>query len=192
MKERHFWRVIRQAGTSRAALLALLADRPAPEVIGFHRKLVQVHQRAYRWDVLLAFTIVLGELNPRLVADAIGWLVLRGKRTFRDVLIDPDLLARLAIDRGAVGSVRWLLRVARDRLVPPHDALDDMRLITEAVNEVLGDVDFGRPSPGERPTLDAESLRLRFPLLAHRFPLDGIAAPGWLEPERRRDVVSDA
>ncbi|HJQ46286.1 MAG TPA: DUF4240 domain-containing protein [Amycolatopsis sp.] len=192
MKERRFWRVTAKAGADRTALLGLLADLPAPEVIRFHRTLVAIHYRAYRWDVLVAFAIVLGEMNARVLTDAISWLILRGRRTFRGALVDPDLLATLTADHHAVAEARWLLRAAQDRLEPAHDPDDDTRLIDEALREVLGDVDFRRPPPGERPTLDAESLRSRYPRLARRFPVPDLAAPAWLEPERRRDVVSDA
>ncbi|NKQ58778.1 DUF4240 domain-containing protein [Amycolatopsis sp. K13G38] len=200
MNERRFWRLVRRAHTAErdetapiiALLLGLLHQEAAPDVIRFHRRLAEVHRRAYRWDLWTAFRIVLGEVDAALFSDAVSWLILRGKRTFRRTLVDPDFLASLPVERVDLAAAGRLLGLAHERLTPSHDPDADLLLIQQAISEALRVPRSSPVPPGELPSMDGESLRARYPRLCGRYPLDGIAAPVQVAPGRRRDVVSDA
>ncbi|HVV12420.1 DUF4240 domain-containing protein [Amycolatopsis sp.] len=194
MKERHLWRLIATAHTraiveTLAGVRGLLGRKAAPEVIRFHRALVQAHRRAYRWDLWAAFETALGGCDTEQFLDAISWLILRGERTFRRVLADPDELARLPFQLAELSVAAGLLRAAPERLLPPHGPEEDMRVFEEAISQVfeeaisqvLGVVDPPGPPPGEPLQRDRESLRLRYPRLVARH---GLAAPE-PSPERR-------
>ncbi|KAA9157204.1 DUF4240 domain-containing protein [Amycolatopsis acidicola] len=186
MGERFLWRLIatarEQSGPDTlAGVRRLLEEEAAPEVIRFHRELVGVHRRARGWDLLAAFGTLPGAGGIAGFADAISWLVLRGRRDFRRVLADPDELASWAVEPGEIAAAAGLLRAAPERLLPPHDPEEDRRVFEEAIRQALGVAEPAGPPPGEPLQTDRESLRRRYPRLVARY---GLAAPDLMPGQR--------
>ncbi|GAB3475039.1 DUF4240 domain-containing protein [Amycolatopsis cihanbeyliensis] len=190
MREHHVWRLIRQARrdtrdhlagtrdrhsclptvsgwTALSFLGKSLQDRPLADVVAFQHLLIRIHRRAYRWDLWLAFGIALGGADEDRFDDCICWLVLRGRRAFARVLIDPDTLAGMDLGPMEVSGSGGLATLTHEVLVPGGgEALS--RWQDEWLHDVVGSIPPAGPPLGDPPPQDLAAARRRFPKLAAR------------------------
>lgn len=144
----------------------LLIDRllqlDPDSVVDFARHFEARYNRAYRWDLWGAATVLLDDASEDVFEDFRCWLIGQGREVFEGALHEPDDLARLL-----------------DAFDPRTDGdAEDLGYAADEAYEQLTGVetpDLGLPEPPSEPAgpalpLDDEkALADRFPLLWARF-----------------------
>jgi hypothetical protein len=160
MTEKDFWRLIRRARRverrhamardelrrrrrltdSREILIQLgrlLEELPVSRIVGFHRRLAQVHRRACRRDLWAAAELALGSASRDDLDSLICWLILRGRRTFTRVVRGPDSLGQVSLWPDDVADAYGICFLAKEILAPAPT--DDPR-IRQAAEEALDEI----------------------------------------------------
>lgn len=186
-------RIRRQFSAARVRLLhleRLLARRPEPEIARFHRDLTRLHRAAWRRDLWTAFDLMSGGLSAIEFAEAISWLVLRGRAAYTAVLDDPDRLVELAIEPRELRDACGIDSVAAAVCRP--DPAEDLDLDEEYLRTVAGpDAEFEPivyfdPPSGDPLPADLDALRPRFPRITRQyFPSVAAVLPPGLPSLRR-------
>jgi hypothetical protein len=192
MNEREFWRLIgrahrdrRRHATARDELRRrcrlsdsretlthlgrLLEELPMTELIRFHQHLERLHRQAYRWPVWTAFGLALAGADRATVKDGVCWLILNGRKTFRQVLAEPDTLGSRPVEAAEIADAGELAAITARILMPDF-----------AGPTGLFELDcYEKPPSDDGLPEDFETLRRRFPRLAARhLPGDADAAEG--------------
>ncbi|UQS24251.1 DUF4240 domain-containing protein [Amycolatopsis thermalba] len=168
MREHQFWRLV--TGRPVAEIGELLRGRSALDIIRFHHHFRRLHLRACRWDVWTAFGLVLGGAGAGQLRDGVCWLILRGRRTYHRALVNPDVLAEFRIDPLEITRSGDLAGLALRLLTPPGRG-EVATACGEALAAVLGEAGPHGLPPGERPSLDADTLARCYPRLTARYGL---------------------
>ncbi|GHE86477.1 hypothetical protein GCM10017786_17420 [Amycolatopsis deserti] len=168
MREHQFWRLV--TGRTVAEIGELLRGRPALEVIRFHHHFRRLHLRACRWDVWTAFGLICGGAGAAQLRDGVCWLILRGRRIYHRVVVNPDVLAEFRIDPLEITPSGDLAGLARRLLTPPGSG-EVAAACGEAIAAILGEAGPHGSPPGERPALDADTLARCYPRLTARYGL---------------------
>lgn len=106
MTNAEFWAIIDGAakkakGDNQVFLGAVterLGEEPAERLLGFQAELAAEINRAYRWDLWDAASVMLGGCGDDHFEYFRAWLVSRGKAVFEAALNNPDSLASISID----------------------------------------------------------------------------------------------
>lgn len=125
MRTDEFWSLVDRArgGEDPAAvveaMVAQLAARPAPEIVGFHRHLRRVLDASYREDVWGAAYLINGGCSDDGFDAFRGWLMTQGRTVFARAVAEPDSLADLSGVRRAARTgeelgVERILTVAEE------------------------------------------------------------------------------
>ncbi|WP_308221751.1 DUF4240 domain-containing protein [Georgenia sp. EYE_87] len=134
-------------------------------VLGFHTQFVAANHRLYTWDLWGAAFVIFGGCGDDTFTDLRSWLVSRGSRVCRQVLAEPDLLARLGPrDVEEATDAELLSYVAAD--------VYERRTGRDAQQDVGGDLVIEDPDGAPRGEPFDESnvaaLAARYPRLARR------------------------
>ena len=70
-----------------------LCDLGVEQVIGYDRMYAEKAIDLYNWDMVMAATLLLGELDSQRFDDVRAWVMSRGRATFKAVRAEPDSLA---------------------------------------------------------------------------------------------------
>lgn len=105
MKEDKFWRIIelslqRSEGNLKQQLIELeteLLKLSSLEIVQFNNKFIALFNQAYHWDIWGACeTISSGGCGDTYFCDSfLPWLIIQGKTTFQNAIINPESLAKL-------------------------------------------------------------------------------------------------
>jgi hypothetical protein len=116
METEPFWQLIEEARARHAAVVAgasldcdpvavtasaLLAARPAEEIIAAQRALWALMGESYRSPLWAAAYVINGGCSDDGFDYFRGWLILQGREVFERVVADPDVLAELPAVRAA-------------------------------------------------------------------------------------------
>jgi Protein of unknown function (DUF4240) len=203
MNEREFWRLIGRAHRDRRRHAAardelrrrcrltdsretlthlgrLLEERPMTDIVRFHQHLMRLHRQAYRWALWTAFGLALAGADQASLKNGVCWLVLSGKRVFRQTLAEPDALGSRTVVAEELADAGELAGIAAEILVPGFDPA--------AVRPAgLFELDcYTEPPPDGPITEDLANLRERFPRLVARHLPDGVNGPLVLLPTQWR------
>ncbi|MCU1686294.1 MAG: hypothetical protein JWQ81_7033 [Amycolatopsis sp.] len=194
MNEREFWRLIgrahrdrRRHATARDELRRrcrlsdsretlthlgrLLEELPMTELIRFHQHIERLHRQAYRWPMWTAFGLALAGADRAAVRDGICWLILSGRRRFRQVLAEPDALGSHQVEAAEVADAAELATIAARILMPDSGP-------GTGGPAGLFELDcYEEPPPDDGLPENFEALRRRFPRLAARHLPSGADAP---------------
>jgi hypothetical protein len=174
LSEKRFWELIDWSATrsgSRQRLAALrreLVVLPTEEIVGFHQRLWQVVNAAYRWDLWGAAYLINGGCSDDGFLYFRCWLVSRGQKVYRDALRDPDTLVKVA-RRGANHEMEDMLSVASEAWV---QRTGRKKGNVAGFEELSKGADLGfqdEPAGKEWDFDDEDQMRRRFPQLAERF-----------------------
>ncbi|MFE6049234.1 DUF4240 domain-containing protein [Kitasatospora sp. NPDC056446] len=114
MDTEQFWKLIEEARAGVASpddgdavaerATALLARRPAPEIIAAHQTLWGLMALSYRAPLWGAAYMINGGCSDDGFDYFRGWLIAQGRATFEQVIADPDALAGLPAVRAAAAD----------------------------------------------------------------------------------------
>jgi hypothetical protein len=171
--ERQFWRIV---GASRwasmgsverqAAVLEVILGRlPAEAVRDFHTQFVAANHRLYTWDLWGAAYVLFGGCGDDTFTDLRSWLVSRGSRVCRQVLAEPDLMARLGPrDVEETSDAELLSYVAAD----VYERRTGRYLQQDAEGDLVLEDPDGAPRGEPFDERDLAALAARYPRLARR------------------------
>jgi hypothetical protein len=144
---------------------AILAARPAEQIIDFAVVLEGLQDASYRWDLWAAAYLIKGGCSDDSFDYFRGWLIAQGRRVWEAALADPDSLADIELDSEGYCDV-----TAEEMLSPASVAYGmvtgDEEAYWEALPERPDGGRSGEPAGDDFDFDDDDEMRSRLPRLS--------------------------